>query len=611
MPDLNTYDYAPGTAAPQNELQAIGIPNPPPPAAAAGQTTDDAQKQSWSSRMYHGIINALGGQYDTQYTPTPNGVIQQQVAQTPGQQWKRIISGAITGFGAGASAAAQGGRGATMAGVGAGVQAGYQQRMAQDKQQQDLASKQFDQQQQAAMNNANRSLIASKIARDTWDLSAAKKQAYESDLTNEANLMKIYNDAKDDGAIDYGVKPTFQDGIEAFNNDPTMHDKHAQGQLIPMAHVNAGGVIDGVHVIWVPKTWQDRKATTDFTFQNLTGYDEKGNPKYEPMTVGASTNSTNGDVQNAKLANASRQLEFHKAEVQNKATETETGIKEQLAPAQRAQAFAQAGKDQAEAALSRYNLDFLKQHGELPGKESSKENQELYYGPGGSTGFNSWYEKRVAPVQDIENTYQVAKTAYDEHASGKDKTGAPGMILFGQHLANTFGSSKAKLNKQMIEDHFGARGLTDDVRVTFQKLTNGEKLSDNQYNEFMRFIADNRNTRWQGVTREATAQHRPMELIGLPNDLAQQYLAPAGAAGTTGTTGAARPGLPAWARPVTGTAGAAGAAGTTGAQNTHVIPTNFPVSAAAPAGAVKKNKGSDGKEYWLDKNGIPVALTGK
>lgn len=520
----------------------------PQPSAAMTPQEQQLQRESTGARVYHGIMNALGGQYDTQYIPTPNGVVQQQVAQTPGQQWKRIISGALLGL-SGAAAAGTTGPGGTMRGLGGGIQAGYQGRMQEEQNKEKLANTQFEQEQNAAMNNARRSLMAAQVAKDSWDLSYAQKQSYEADVAHETNLVNMVNDAKERGGRDLGVFPTFQDAMDHFSADPTMHDKHAQGQLMAVSHVNGKGQIDGVHVAWVPKAWQDQNASQDITFQLPIEWDDKGKPtKYQPVTMGPSTNSTNGQVQDFSLAMANRIGESHKNEVAMQNQESEIKARETMLPAQRAQAVAEAGKSEAEAALEKYNLDFLKQYGELPGKESSKENQEAYYGPGGSSGFNSWWEKRGAPVSDIENSYQVAKTAYDEHATGKDKTGAPGMILFGQHLANTFGGSKAKLNKQLIEDHFGARSLTDDVVVAFQKVTNGEKLSDNQYNEFMRFITDNRNTRWQGLLREATSQHRPLELIGLPNDIAQQYLG-AGAGGATGAGGAGGPGTPAWMRP--------------------------------------------------------------
>ena len=336
-------------------------PVAPTPAAAAPTTAPTEQpyqnpdadveklkSESWGNKVYHGVLSALGGQYDTQFIPTENGVVKAQVANTPGQQWKRIISGALTGY-AGAAAAGTQGPGGIARGLGGGIQAGYGERIREGEQQEKTANTQFEQQQKAAMDTAQKSLMASQVAKSTFELSAQKKQSYEADLTNEANLEKMYQDSKDIGGRDLGVMPTFKDVIDKFNNDPTLHDSHAQGQIIPIPHVNAKGEIDGVHAIWVPKAWQDAKATEDYTYQYLTGYDDKGKPQFQPMTIGRSTGATNGAVQDAKLGNANRLLEFHSKEVEADTKQQMADIAAKKAPAEMARDWATAEDERAQA----------------------------------------------------------------------------------------------------------------------------------------------------------------------------------------------------------------------------------------------------------------------
>jgi len=57
------------------------------------------------------------------------------------------------------------------------------------------------------------------------------------------------------------------------------------------------------------------------------------------------------------------------------------------------------------------------------------------------------------------------------------KTGAESMLALSTHLATTFGNVKgARVTKDMIEHHLGARGVGDSALVAVQKLTNGDVL---------------------------------------------------------------------------------------------------------------------------------------
>ena len=89
----------------------------------------------------------------------------------------------------------------------------------------------------------------------------------------------------------------------------------------------------------------------------------------------------------------------------------------------------------------------------------------------------------VQPAEQVEKSYQMMNQAYNEYqgaaAQGKDlPTGAQSMVALSTHLATTFGNVKgARITKDMIQEHLGARSVSDAATVAIQKLTNGDVLS--------------------------------------------------------------------------------------------------------------------------------------
>lgn len=343
-------------AAARPDVQA-GAGSPAPQLSEEAMNTFDPQAQaqahadqSWGTRTVHGILSALGGKFETQYIPTPNGVVQQQIASTPGQQWKRIIAGALTGFGAAATAGTQGPGGA-IRGAGAGIQAGYQGRIAEDKRQQEQANTQFSQDQEAAMNTARKSMMASEITKNAFELSQAQKVAHEGDLAAEASARKMYEDAKPDGAVDLGVMPNFQALVDKFNSNPALHDQHAQGQLVPVMHVNAGNVVDGVQGYWIPKNYQDRKVDIDTTMRIPIEWDDKQNPtKYQDVTFGKSTGLTGSQYQDTLQAMILKLQGVHKDQVDAQTKQAELDLKKAAQPAELEKLRADAAEARSHAA---------------------------------------------------------------------------------------------------------------------------------------------------------------------------------------------------------------------------------------------------------------------
>lgn len=129
----------------------------------------------------------------------------------------------------------------------------------------------------------------------------------------------------------------------------------------------------------------------------------------------------------------------------------------------------------------------------------------------------------VQPAEAVEKSYQMSDQAYKEYqaakAEGKDlPTGAQSMVQLSTHLSTTFGNVKgARITKDMIQEHMGARSVSDGALVAIQKLTNGDPLSPDQWDAFHDLIGKSRQLTWQIAAKEADRKHIPVDF--LPKDL--------------------------------------------------------------------------------------------
>jgi hypothetical protein len=130
----------------------------------------------------------------------------------------------------------------------------------------------------------------------------------------------------------------------------------------------------------------------------------------------------------------------------------------------------------------------------------------------------------VQPANQVEKSYQMMNQAYNEYqgaaAQGKDlPTGAQSMVALSTHLATTFGNVKgARITKDMIQEHLGARSVSDAATVAIQKLTDGDVLSPAQWSAFHDLIGNSRRLSWQTAATEANRKAIPTNF--LPPDLA-------------------------------------------------------------------------------------------
>jgi hypothetical protein len=129
----------------------------------------------------------------------------------------------------------------------------------------------------------------------------------------------------------------------------------------------------------------------------------------------------------------------------------------------------------------------------------------------------------VQPAEQVEKSYQMMNQAYNEYqgaaAQGKDlPTGAQSMVALSTHLATTFGNVKgSRITKDMIQEHLGARSVSDVATVAIQKLTNGDVLSPAQWSAFHDLIGNSRKLSWQIAATEANRKAIPTNF--LPPDL--------------------------------------------------------------------------------------------
>ena len=129
----------------------------------------------------------------------------------------------------------------------------------------------------------------------------------------------------------------------------------------------------------------------------------------------------------------------------------------------------------------------------------------------------------VQPAEQVEKSYQMMNQAYNEYqgaaAQGKDlPTGAQSMVALSTHLATTFGNVKgSRITKDMIQEHLGARSVSDAATVAIQKLTNGDVLSPAQWSAFHDLISTSRNLSWKAAATEAQRKAIPTNF--LPPDL--------------------------------------------------------------------------------------------
>lgn len=243
-----------------------------PPNAAPSEVADPKTEnmdvpghntRTWGERVYHGVLDALGGtdQVSYQRDPKTGQMIATAAKIGPGQQWKRIISGAIAGYAAAAATGAHG-PGSTSAKIGAGFQAGEKIPQQRDKAARDQANEEYEYQLKAATSNAQNALLNHQIAESTFNLGRAQVNASVADTERENTFSQLVSQGGE-ASQDLGVFPDFNSVMKAFKENPALHDHQAGGRIIGIPHINAQGKVDGVHAALVTPDWLNSKINQD------------------------------------------------------------------------------------------------------------------------------------------------------------------------------------------------------------------------------------------------------------------------------------------------------------------------------------------------------------
>lgn len=352
-PDLVSGDNSQQQPSPQQTLNAAQNPDrtamaptsSPSPSIAPTQSASinppAKPAQTWGDRVYHGVLSALAGSEDVslERDPKTGRMIATSVKSGPGQQWKRIIAGAISGY-AGAAATGATGPGSTSAKIGAGFKSGFQMRKGQIDQQREQANEDFDLEQKAATTQAQNALLTHQVTKGTFDLGRAQVEAAASDLDRENTFSQLISQGGA-GSQDLGVFPAFGDVMTAFKKDPTLHDHQAGGRIIAIPHINADGKVDGVHAALVSPDWLNSKINQDLPIATRTYKDGK----LEESTFTIPAGSLTGD-QYAKLvmSQSADSLKDYNDQIKEKREASRT-------TAENTRDYAAAAKDREDASL--------------------------------------------------------------------------------------------------------------------------------------------------------------------------------------------------------------------------------------------------------------------
>jgi hypothetical protein len=513
---------APDATSPERELDAT-TNNAPDTAPQIDYQTPETltpaersiKADNWGTKVYHGVLNALGGGGDVAYQRDPNTgkMVATPVATGPGTQWKKIIAGGMAGFSAAASAQGTG-PGSTMRAAGAGTAAGLKMGVEQDDRARGQADQDFEENQKAMTAQAQRSLLSHQVAESTFRLGRDQVTAAAEDAERETNFEKVIQ-AGGEGSRDMGVFPDFPSVIKAFKEAPELHDHHAAGRMVAIPHINGKGNVDGIRAALVTQTWLESKINRDLPIVTRTYKD--GKVQEQTFTVPAGS-LTGAEYTSMVQAQSNQSLENFTKVQDSKSRATEAGAQASQAaenakktPSEIAKNDAQAALDNAKALAAANGMD------------------EVNWGPNGQKGFQSWHDKNVTPAMQAERTYRLASNVYNEYKAlrkqGKDfPTGAQSVQMLSYHMANTFGNVKgARITKDLIQKHMGARSISDSALVAIQKLTNGEQLSPSQWDAYFSMVGQNRDETWRSVLDDATAMQRPTDYIAFPQDLRQRW----------------------------------------------------------------------------------------
>jgi hypothetical protein len=287
-PSADAQAAQPGAGAPL----AQGAPATPPPPAqtTTAATPPEAKKpdtpQGFGKRVLNSILGALGGTEEVQYERTPDGKLVATAAKSgPGQQFKRIIAGALTGAAAGAGEHGPGSMGRAAA---KGFNAGRGMVQDVDDKKRAMADDDFNQQQTTLLRKANIAHMAATTAQIGFENQRLKLGIDKETAANFSTVEKVL--AENGQAEKLGTYKTWD---EFMGQAGSLHDRIAKdmphGLIQPF--INSDGSVTAVAM---PADWDKVKTSNPTTMNRYVGMDKDGKPQYRSETYPAGTSQ--GDL---------------------------------------------------------------------------------------------------------------------------------------------------------------------------------------------------------------------------------------------------------------------------------------------------------------------------
>jgi hypothetical protein len=540
---------APQDAAPQQSLQlqpaqpTVAAPATPPVVA----TSSNKNLHAFVGR----ILGALSGGDATSYQVNDSGaMVGTPVKLSTAQKVERIAQNALVGLAAGGQTRRQASGGAdALAGLGAGATAVIGQRAGQDAEARTQAAQDFDRKQKQIIQqrdtvvgnlqlyNSLRHMHQEDLDRDeTYKIGtdfakAAEAEGIKVQRVNEQQLGEMFHKdpsqlIREGRIVPVGEREIPGSGVEAVlagkQAEPNYEHLYAivdnsqpnQTVKLPQSMIDAMAKYGKYSTSYPNDGEKAAKITPDTpvpfsTFIQLHNAIQDGHQEVMKGEAKPSFGLSPDDNKTLIKIN-SRTGEPLKDEngAYMKATPEEVqSLKKSIADtakseAETRKADAEAGKAGAETQKIKADADFS-QTTDIFGNKPTLDKKEMLKRE------DTFQKDVVNKAYDTEKSFQMANQAYGEYlkAKGHLPTGAQSMLMLSNHLSTTFGNVKgSRVTKDMIQEHLGARGVSDTALTAVQRLTNGDQLSPDQWKAFNDLIGQSRDITWNNAISSAKNQ---------------------------------------------------------------------------------------------------------
>lgn len=509
----------------------IGTGQVLPPSHVSGTVEDG---QGGFGKVYHGLLDIMGGKVDRHYTVNKEtGKTEVTTTpRTPGQQWAHVVSAALAGLGAGGDA-----KNAFTA-LGKGAAAGRAQVQTEDKQGRANANKQFENQKQAD----EMTLRKASNAREQQE-SILKAQEYSNrfkkfdyDFEQEAGHDKQELVDRWNNRTMAGVQPLLVEGkpVPEFSSLKEANDYAMQNRKAVIGGYTTRIDIDpSTHKFVLGQVPQEKQAFKVQVPDGQGGFKE-GTIFGTPTDYLGYQNKQAELRRDAALAQeASMRISSMKIDLKDKqkldtaSTNWRKALQATGGDPEKAVAYLKQNYPADAAFLQEHELDQLSGKSGYPIFSNGVGEQKDPFGAQLAVKAHKDFTKEMAafqkeyvlPANGVEKSYQMSDMAYREYlkakAQGKNlSTGAQSMVMLSNHLNTTFGQVKgARITKDMIHEHLGARSIPDEAVVAIQRLTNGDALSPAQWDSFHELISESRNQTWTQAADQAMNQGLPRNFM--------------------------------------------------------------------------------------------------